>query len=116
MSKKYKILIIEDNEDSREFLTHALKKKFDVVVADNAIIGIEFARNQHPNLIILDIMMPHLNGLDACRLLKQDEKTLQIPIVFLSARSSVEDITEGLATGADDYIPKPFDQKELVAR
>jgi len=116
MSAKAKILVIEDNEDTRRFLQHVLSKEYDVLLADNAVLGIDFARNQSPDLILLDIMLPHLSGLDACQLLKKDERTARIPIIFLSAKSKVSDITSGLSLGADDYIPKPFDYKELLAR
>lgn len=114
--QKRKILIIEDNEDTRKFLQHILQKDYEVIAAENAVIGIDFARNQTPDLILLDIMLPHLSGTDACQLLKRDEKTTHIPIIFLSAKSSISDITSGLHLGADDYIPKPFDYKELLAR
>jgi two-component system, OmpR family, alkaline phosphatase synthesis response regulator PhoP len=116
MSTKAKILVIEDNEDTRRFLQQVLSKEYEVLLADNAVLGIDFARNQTPDLILLDIMLPHLSGLDACQLLKKDERTARIPIIFLSAKSKVSDITSGLSLGADDYIPKPFDYKELLAR
>jgi len=93
-----------------------LGKEFDVISAENAVIGIDFARNKSPDIILLDIMLPILSGYDAGSLLKKDEKTKHIPIIFLSAKNSVTDITHGLTQGADDYIPKPFDYKELVAR
>src|SRR6476469_7090590 len=114
--EKPRILIIEDNADTRRFLEAMLAKDFEVICAENAVIGIEFARNKAPDLILLDIMLPILSGYDACSLLKKDEKTKRIPIIFLSAKNSVQDITHGLSTGADDYIPKPFDYKELLAR
>ncbi len=113
-SPKAKILVIEDNEDTRRFLQQVLSKEYEVLVADNAVLGIDFARNQNPDLILLDIMLPHLSGLDACQLLKKDEKTSRIPIIFLSAKSKVSDITNGLWLGADDYIPKPFDSKQIL--
>lgn len=116
MSAKPKILVIEDNEDTRRFLSQILGREYEVILADNAVLGIDFARNQAPDLILLDIMLPHLSGLDACQLLKKDERTARIPIIFLSAKSKVSDITSGLNLGADDYIPKPFDYKELLAR
>jgi DNA-binding response OmpR family regulator len=116
MSAKAKILVIEDNEDTRRFLSQVLGREYEVILADNAVLGIDFARNQAPDLILLDIMLPHLSGLDACQLLKKDERTARIPIIFLSAKSKVSDITSGLNLGADDYIPKPFDYKELLAR
>ena len=93
-----------------------LGKEFDVILAENGVIGIDHARNKGPDLILLDIMMPILSGYDTCSLLKKDERTKRIPIIFLSAKNNVTDITHGLTQGADDYIPKPFDYKELMAR
>lgn len=114
--EKPRVLIIEDNEDTRRLLEVMLEKDFQVSSAENAIIGIDYARNHSPDVILLDIMLPILSGYDACNLLKKDPKTKHIPIIFLSAKNTVNDITEGLDTGADDYIPKPFNHKELVAR
>jgi DNA-binding response OmpR family regulator len=114
--EKARILIIEDNLDTRRFLEAMLSKEFEILTAENGVIGIDYARNKSPDLILLDIMLPILSGYDACSLLKKDEKTKHIPIIFLSAKNSVPDITHGLTSGADDYIPKPFDYKELVAR
>jgi len=114
--QKATILIIEDNADTRKFLEAILSKEFQVLTAENAILGIEFARNKGPDLILLDIMLPNLSGFDACNLLKKDEKTNRIPIIFLSAKNSVANITQGLSAGADDYMAKPFDAKELLAR
>jgi DNA-binding response OmpR family regulator len=114
--EKSRILIIEDNPDTRRFLEAMLGKEFEILTAENGVIGIDYARNKAPDLILLDIMLPILSGYDACSLLKKDEKTKHIPIIFLSAKNSVPDITHGLTSGADDYIPKPFDYKELVAR
>ncbi|MEK6705849.1 MAG: response regulator transcription factor [Bdellovibrionota bacterium] len=114
--EKHRILIIEDNSDTRKFLEAMLNREFEVITAENAVIGIDYARNRSPDLILLDIMLPILSGYDACSLLKKDERTKLIPIIFLSAKNTIPDITHGLATGADDYIPKPFDYKELVAR
>lgn len=113
---RQKILVIEDNADTRRFLEVMLSKEYDVISAENGVIGIDHARNQQPHLILLDIMLPILSGYDTCSLLKKDEKTKHIPIIFLSAKNTVTDITHGLGTGADDYIPKPFDYKELQAR
>jgi DNA-binding response OmpR family regulator len=114
--EKYRILIIEDNADTRRFLEAMLGKEFEVITAENAVIGIDYARNRSPDLILLDIMLPILSGYDACSLLKKDDKTKRIPIIFLSAKNSIPDITHGLTAGAEDYIPKPFDYKELLAR
>lgn len=114
--EKHRILIVEDNADTRRFLEVMLGKEYEVFTAENGVIGVDHARNKAPDLIILDIMLPILSGYDTCSLLKKDEKTRHIPIIFLSAKNTVNDITEGLTTGADDYIPKPFDYKELLAR
>lgn len=114
--EKYRILIIEDNSDTRRFLEAMLSKEYDVLLAENGVIGIDYSRNKAPDLIILDVMLPVLSGYDTCSLLKKDERTRHIPILFLSAKNTTADITQGLATGADDYLPKPFDFKELSAR
>ncbi len=114
--EKHRILIIEDNSDTRRFLEVMLGKEFEIITAENGVIGIDYARNKAPDLIILDIMLPVLSGYDACSLLKKDDRTKHIPIIFLSAKNTVNDITQGLIQGADDYLAKPFDYKELQAR
>lgn len=114
--EKSRILIVEDNSDTRRFLETMLGKEFEILSSENAVIGIDYARNRGPDLILLDIVLPILSGYDACSLLKKDEKTKHIPIIFFSIKSTAADITEGLSYGADDYISKPFDYKELVAR
>lgn len=114
--EKYRLLIIEDNPNTRQFLETMLSKEFEILTAENGISGIEYARNQNPDLILLDVILPILSGYDVCSLLKKDVKTKSISIVFLSAKSSNTDITAGLMAGADDYIVKPFDYKELLAR
>lgn len=111
-----RILVIEDNPETLRFLEAMLGKEFEVITAENGVIGIDHARNKSPDLILLDIMLPILSGYDACSLLKKDDRTRRIPIIFLSAKSSTSDVTQGLSTGADDYISKPFDFKELLAR
>ncbi len=116
MTAKPKVLVIEDNEDTRTFLQKVLSAEFTPYFADNAVRGIEIARTETPEVIVLDIMLPHLSGLDACQILKKDDRTARIPIIFLSAKGAISDITSGLNLGADDYLPKPFDYKELIAR
>ena len=111
-----RILVIEDHADTRRFLESMLGREFEVLVSENAVLGIELARNQRPDLILLDIMLPVLSGHDACSLLRQDEKTRDIPVIFLSAKGTVTDVVSGLEKGADDYIPKPFDIQEVIAR
>lgn len=114
--KKRRLLIIEDHLETRKFLETMLGKDYEIVAAENAVIGIDYARNKAPDLIILDVVLPILSGLDACSLLKQDEKTKRLPIILLSVKNTQADITRGLKVGADDYLPKPFDFKELQAR
>ncbi len=114
--EKSRILVIEDNQDTRQFLETVLSREFEVFSTQNAVAGIEYARTKQPDLIILDIMLPVLNGFDACGLLKKDEATRNIPIIFLSAKNTANDIAHGFGLGADDYLPKPFDYKELIAR
>jgi len=114
--ERSRILVIEDNPDTRRFLEVMLGKEYEVSSAENGIIGIELARKHRPDLILLDVMLPILSGYDTCSILKKDEKTRHIPIIFLSAKNTVNDVTQGLNVGAEDYISKPFDLKELRAR
>ena len=100
--RKPKILIIEDSADTRLFLEAMLGKEFEMISAPNGVIGIEYARTKSPDLIILDVTLPILSGYDACSLLKKDERTSQIPIIFLSGNGAVTDITQGLAAGAEN--------------
>jgi DNA-binding response OmpR family regulator len=114
--KKPRILLIEDHLETRKFLETMLSKDYEILSAENAVIGIDFARNKQPDLILLDVVLPILSGLDACSLMKQDEKTKRIPLILLSVKNTQADVTKGLSVGADDYLPKPFDFRELEAR
>ncbi len=112
-----KILVVEDEPDILELLQYNLKRDgFTVVVAKDGQAGFEAARREAPTLILLDLMLPKLNGLELCRRLKQDELTRSIPIVMLTARGEESDVILGLGLGADDYVTKPFRPRELVAR
>ncbi len=114
--KKARILLIEDHLETRKFLETMLSKDYEILCAENAVIGIDFARNKQPDLILLDVVLPILSGLDACSLMKQDEKTKRVPLILLSVKNTQADVTKGLSVGADDYLPKPFDFRELEAR
>ncbi len=114
--KKSRILIIEDHLETRKVLETMLGKEHEILSAENAVIGIDFARNKSPDLILLDVVLPILSGLDACSLMKQDEKTKRIPIILLSVKNTQADVAKGLSVGAEDYLPKPFDFRELQAR
>jgi two-component system alkaline phosphatase synthesis response regulator PhoP len=113
---KSKVLVIEDNADTRRFLQVMLSREFEVVVAENGSQGIALAKSFHPELIVLDVVMPKLNGYDTCKKLKEDGETKNIPVIFLSGKNTTTEITYGISLGADDYLPKPFDHKELLAR
>ena len=115
-SKRYTVLIIEDNQDVRFYIKSQLKNSFTIKEAENGLDGKEQAIHLIPDLIICDIMMPGMNGIDVCKLLKEDFRTSHIPIVLLTARTTIPQIKEGLQHGADDYITKPFNADLLQTR
>jgi two-component system alkaline phosphatase synthesis response regulator PhoP len=111
------ILIVEDEEEIQELLQYNLSK--DGFRCSGALSGedaLKKARTEHYDCILLDLMLPGMDGLDVCRTLKKDEKTQNIPIVMLTAKGEEPDIVAGLELGADDYIVKPFSPKVLIAR
>jgi DNA-binding response OmpR family regulator len=110
------ILVVEDNADVRKYIRGPLEPLYTVVEAANGREGIDMAKEIIPDLIISDIMMPEADGYELCRELKTDIKTSHIPIILLTAKASEESIIEGLETGADDYITKPFNTKILLTR
>lgn len=110
------ILVIEDNADTRLFLQNILANEFEVLVTENAHTGINVAKEKRPDLVLLDVVLPTMTGFDACAILKKDPITKHIPIIFLSVKNTVNDIIQGLNLGADDYVTKPFDYRELLAR
>ena len=115
-SKKV-ILVIEDEIDILELITFNLERESYIVrSAKNGERGLDLAREQKVNLILLDLMLPGIHGLDALRVLKTDARTSKIPIIIISALGQEEDIVNGLETGADDYICKPFSLDILLAR
>lgn len=112
----YKILLIEDDEEIRLFLEDQLKESFTVFTASNGRIGWESAINEQPNLIVCDVMMPEMDGFEVTRKLKADFQTSHIPIILLTAHSSIEHQLEGINAGADAYIIKPFSTEYLILR
>jgi signal transduction histidine kinase/CheY-like chemotaxis protein/AraC-like DNA-binding protein len=110
------ILVVEDNADARDYIRGSLEPTYTVVKADDGRKGVRKAQEIIPDLIISDVMMPEIDGFELCRRLKSDVKTSHIPIVLLTARASEENILQGLETGADDYIIKPFSTRILCAR
>ena len=116
ISKK-QILIIEDEPDIQELLSFNLDNNgYKVYTASNGEKGLEVARKEHPDLILLDLMLPGIHGLDVCRIIKSDQETSGIFIIMLTALGQEEDIIKGLETGADDYVTKPFSFQVLEAR
>ena len=114
---KLKILIVDDEKNIVEAVRYALEKEgFRTVVAHDGARGLELARREVPDLVLLDWMLPELDGLEVCRLLKRDEATRSIPILMLTVKSGETDKVLGLELGADDYVTKPFSPRELVAR
>jgi len=111
------ILIIEDEKDIVEALEYNLKKEgFKIYKAYDGRTGLKQARDKTPDLIILDLMLPEIDGLEVCKTLKKESKTTNIPIVMLTAKESEVDKVLGLELGADDYVTKPFGMRELIAR
>ena len=113
----HKILIVEDDPKVVVFLEDRIVSMgFEVLVARNGLEGLKEARSQAPSLIILDVMMPEMDGHELCHKLKINPATKHIPILMLTARGQRREIVEGLSIGADDYMTKPYDDAELEAR
>lgn len=112
-----KILVVEDEKNILELVRFNLEREgFQVMATPDGACGLDMAREEKPDLIILDVMLPGMNGLEVCRELQQDTATRYIPVIILSARAEELDRVLGLEMGADDYITKPFSPRELVAR
>ncbi len=112
-----KILIVEDEKDIIKMLEYNLKKEgFRVIDARDGEDALDLAVREYPNLILLDLMLPGIDGLEVCKSLKKESKTSSIPIIMLTAKSQESDKVVGLELGADDYITKPFSVRELIAR
>lgn len=111
------ILVVDDEQDLLDLIEYNLKKEeFKVLKAENGLEGIELARKSRPDLILLDIMMPKMDGLEVCRELRSDPHLKLVPIIFLTARDDEKTEVEGLNQGADDYITKPISTKRLMSR
>ena len=114
--QKMKILIVEDEEGIRDALSLILSEKFDIEFAVNGIDGIKKAVRVMPDIILLDLKMPVMDGFQTCKVLREDPEFNNTPIIILSAFNSTADRVRSFELGADDYISKPFDRKELIAR
>jgi two-component system phosphate regulon response regulator PhoB len=112
-----RILVVEDEKDVREMIRLNLKAAgFDVVEAGNGSEALALAKNDPPKVIILDLMMPEMSGVEVCRALRRNPSTSRIPVLMLTAKSTEEDKVVGFEVGADDYVTKPFSPRELVLR
>jgi DNA-binding response OmpR family regulator len=113
-----KVLVVEDEEDVVEMLTRAFRRAtgFNVIAATDGATGLRRAREESPALVVLDLMLPKLPGLEVCKILKSDSLTRHIPILMLTAKAEEIDRILGLELGADDYVSKPFSPREIVLR
>ena len=117
MARRKKVLVVDDERDLVELIGMNLQRNgYEVVAAHDGGTGLELARKQKPDIMILDVMMPGLSGRDVTVALKGDPDTAAIPILMLTAKTEETDIIVGLSMGADDYVTKPFSMKVLMAR
>ncbi len=117
INSSYKVVVVEDEADIADVIVYNLEKEgYEVISSGRGDEGLNIIRREVPDLVILDLMLPGIDGLSACQQLKTDELTRDIPIIIVSAKVEDSDIVIGLGLGADDYIPKPFNTRELVAR
>jgi DNA-binding response OmpR family regulator len=117
MTNKPKILVVDDEPDAVELVEFNLKSNgYEVVTAADGEEALEKARNLLPDLIILDLMLPEVDGTEVCKILRRDQRTQAIPIIMLTAKAGEIDRVLGLELGADDYVTKPFSPRELVLR
>jgi DNA-binding response OmpR family regulator len=111
------IFIVDDNPDNLRILGHVIQDQgYDITLSSNGKDALEFLKNEKPDLILLDIMMPEINGFELCQKIKQNPDFKNIPIIFISAIQNSKDIIKGFELGAVDYVSKPFNSKELIAR
>ena len=112
-----KILIVDDEKDIVDLISYNLEKeKFSTIKAYDGETALKLVKTQKPDLMILDLMLPNVNGLDVCRAIRHNPETVGLPIIMLTAKSDEVDKIIGLEVGADDYVTKPFSIKELIAR
>ena len=112
-----KVLVVDDERDLVDIVAFNLRREqFDVLTAPDGEAALEIARRESPDLILLDLMLPGIGGLEVCRRLRGEPRTSQIPIIMLTAKGEETDAVIGLSQGADDYVRKPFGVKELMAR
>lgn len=114
---KAKILLVEDNKTQANVIKDFLEKKgYDVLSVDSGMSAFKTAKTERIDIILLDLVLPDIDGNEVCRWLKLNQETRSVPIIMLTAKNSTPDKVAGLQAGADDYLPKPFDESELNAR
>jgi two-component system alkaline phosphatase synthesis response regulator PhoP len=114
---KKRVLLVEDDPRSIRFVSYVLEQEgYEVLTANNGLTGLKKAREEAPDLLILDVMLPGLDGFEVCRRLRADKQTSKLPVLMLSAKAQEIDKTTGLKMGADDYLTKPADPSEIAAR
>lgn len=115
--KRARILVVDDEPDLLELVRHHLTREhYDVVTAKDGESALRQTQRDIPDMVVLDLMLPGIDGLEVCRRLRADERTSHVPILLLTAKGEETDVVIGLSSGADDYVRKPFGIKELVAR
>ncbi len=113
----YKVLIVDDEEDIADLLTYNLVREgFAAIAAHDGETALRMIKKEKPNLVLLDLMLPGMNGLDVCKSVRRNPEAARLPIIMLTAKSDEIDKVTGLELGADDYMTKPFGVKELIAR
>ncbi|HVL92873.1 MAG TPA: response regulator [Acidimicrobiales bacterium] len=111
------ILVVDDDPVIQQLLRVSFEMEgYEVITASDGVAGLERARAERPDLLILDVMMPRMNGIEVARALKSDPGTASIPILMLSAKAQAADVSAGGASGVDDYVTKPFDPEVLLGR
>lgn len=111
-----RILLVDDNADMRDYVKRLLDERWEVETAANGAIALDLIRQNPPNLVVSDVMMPEVDGFQLLTAIREDPQTKSIPVILLSARAGEESTIEGLTAGADDYLIKPFSARELIAR
>ena len=114
---RYNILIAEDESDIRDLISFNLEREhMETLLAKDGVEAFEIAKQKSPDLIVLDLMLPRMDGVTVFKELRQDSRTRDIPVIMLTAKAQLDDVITGLEMGADDYLTKPFSPKELVLR
>jgi CheY-like chemotaxis protein len=115
-TRKKKIVVADDDEDILSALKETLGEIYSVYAAQDGAEAVKLVKKIHPDLVIMDILMPEMDGLEACRRIKTDKQTAPIPVIFLTVKNQVEDSEKGFQSGADSYMSKPFSPEKLLQK